>query len=254
MRVQASLIINDTELYENIVKPRKETREFNYFLVQLLQAYKEDYNGLRSYFGEDTDYMAGETKDYSDIYGSVIESIAVMDTLLTDGENMLGGAIDSFSDCIDKAKEQGIIRETETKNGAKGVELALEVVKRPEEHAEKPQEQGDLGLILNEIRNLSEKVNNISSDVEKLKRQSSGISSFTPEIEEKVEVEVETPVMADEPKAEPVFFIADEEDDFAVADEPQEEVTFEAEKEDEQDSKAGEASEAMSGLLASLWS
>lgn len=250
MRVQASLIINDTELYEDIIQPLKESREFNFFLVQLLQAYKEDYNGLRSYFGEETDYIAGETKDFSDVYGGIIESVAVMDTLLTDGENMLGGAIDSFAECIDKAKEQGIIRETETKHGSKGIQLALEATRRPEEPTKEAEPSGDLSVVLAEIRSLSEKVNNISRDVDNLKRQSTQTAEKTEVKVEKPEVTYEEPIVTNDNESEPSFFVDDSENDFEVAEEPTQEVTFEAQ---ETESHVGEASEAMSGLLASLY-
>lgn len=249
MRVQASLIINDTELYESIIQPLKETREFNFFLVQLLQAYKEDYNGLRSYFGEESDYVSSETKDFSDVYGGIIESVAVMDTLLTDGENMLGGAIDSFAECIDKAKEQGIIRETETKNGNKDIQLALEVTRRPEETIKEPIPESDLSLVLSEIRNLAEQVNTISRDVENLKRQQDNRVEKVEEKTEKDKVVYAEPTVTVEVEEEPTFFVDDSKNDFEVPDEDTEEVTFEAE---ESESHVGEASEAMSDLLSSL--
>lgn len=242
MRVQASLIINDTELFEGIVQPLKESREFNSFLVKLLEAYKEDYNGLRSYFGEASDYSYEDTKDYSDVYSNVAETFAIMDTLVSDGENLLGGAINSFQTCMDKAMEQGIVREEETKDGNKEIHLALEAKKRTEEPIKTSEENSDLRALISEISKLAQKVDSIAIDVENLKRNDTKDNVEFKVTEQKEEVFEETPVINEEVNFEQNF----EEDTYKA----EEEVMF---VQEEQQPVIGEASSAMSDLLGSMF-
>lgn len=113
-RVQCSLIITDSEVFENLVLPTKMEKRLNMLVVQLLTAYyyNDDIRQVvdEGVFEEDETATAKRHAIYEDIN----ETLMTMDFLAQDGKAMINDGTDLLSGIMQKAEDVGMTESVNT--------------------------------------------------------------------------------------------------------------------------------------------
>lgn len=249
------MLFPDEDVYNQVVVPLSERREFNAFVVKLLTEYH--YNGeIRAlidgerYNEDETPVMQEPT--YNDAYAGIRESLAVIDVLLADGMNIISDEAKVFEDVVNEAKNKGVVREEDIGNGYVVQSLNLEKKDEPLQPSDNSQPSSDIGVVLKKIEDLYNMVTNISDDVNKLKRSINQVEDSDVSETQKLEESVIEPSINDNNEDDFDFSVGDNDDIEFIPEENEEtaeEVDFDIDKVEH---SVGEAYDAMHDLFSSM--
>lgn len=221
MRVQLSIMLTDTDLYNGLVLPLKEQRELHSLVVRCLSAYYYSEEARNLIDGINPEEMKAGVSPTQDVCDNIRSYLAMQSFLTSELEQVLNDGMTDVSDILDgvnrMAEDSGVVKSTQSDFGSKTYQITA-----------KKQENSSLGTDSTEPMNTGDeipKANLLYTLIERVLRRlndSEGIAimhrglGIEDEAEQQVEPETirETPVVQDVVKVQPppeVFGISEEE-------------------------------------------
>ena len=100
-RVQLSLVIKDDEMYNELVRPLRESHNIDEFIIDLMTKYYK-YEAVRQTIAEPTKYLP-EKKEVS--FEGIYATLDMMEYYNHEGKNILSDGKDNLSNIMTKAED-----------------------------------------------------------------------------------------------------------------------------------------------------
>lgn len=164
-RVQCSLIFTDDDIFGNLVLPLKESREFSDFLIKLCTRYYESEEIRSLIDSADDEVVVEENEQRNNMYTQIGESLAVIDFLVSEGEQIVGDGADVFDNIVAGAEETGIFVQNTDDSLGRGVSTVdrakvnpklLELAKQGKESNDTTEESLKIEKLENELNTMKD--------------------------------------------------------------------------------------------------